>query len=239
MITDPVLFQWPHEVGPMITYMGYCGKGGLKDCSEVDSTTVKWFKIDEAGTSSDGKWWVEELSKSATRSSHYKALTRLQVSYQKARVTIPKDLAPGNYLIRHELIALHLATEYYGAEFYAGCAQLKVGGSGIKVPADQDLLSFPGSYKDNDKGIYTPNVFNPGNKYQFPGGPVAKLVGGGGNSGSNDGSNDNDDPSVPETGIHVGTGSCRLTKKSAITKRGSYYPRHHSRVMRDVLSSHH
>jgi cellulase len=31
-------------------------------------------------------------------------------------VTIPKDLKAGQYLIRHEIIALHLANELGGAE---------------------------------------------------------------------------------------------------------------------------
>lgn len=75
-----------------------------------------------------------------------------------ADVVIPKTLAPGNYLIRHEIIALHLATQRGGAEFYPSCAQLRVGGSQTGRPAENELVSFPGAYSDNDPGIYVPEV---------------------------------------------------------------------------------
>lgn len=35
--------------------------------------------------------------------------------------TVPKSLAPGNYLVRHELLALHQANT---PQFYAECAQV-------------------------------------------------------------------------------------------------------------------
>ena len=71
---------------------------------------------------------------------------------------LPKNLASGEYLVRHEIIALHLATQKGGAEFYPSCQQIKVGGSGTGVPSQDELLSFPGAYSDDDPGIYTPNV---------------------------------------------------------------------------------
>jgi len=71
---------------------------------------------------------------------------------------LPDNLAPGQYLVRHEIIALHLANEKGKAEFYPSCQQIKVGGNGTGVPTDDELLSFPGTYSDDDPGIYTPNV---------------------------------------------------------------------------------
>ena len=71
---------------------------------------------------------------------------------------LPKNLAPGQYLVRHEIIALHLATQEGKAEFYPSCQQINVGGSGTGVPTQDELLSFPGAYSDTDPGIYTPNV---------------------------------------------------------------------------------
>jgi len=63
----------------MITYMGFCGQGGSKDCSQVDSSSVKWFKIDEAGAKKDGHWYLEELSMSSLFSLLVAyMLTRLQ-----------------------------------------------------------------------------------------------------------------------------------------------------------------
>jgi hypothetical protein len=90
-------------------------------------------------------------------------------------VTIPKCIAPGQYLLRGELIALHSASSSMGAQFYMvrnslhasvtkhwlsedwtddylqECAQINiVGGSADKTPA---TVSFPGAYKQNDAGI--------------------------------------------------------------------------------------
>lgn len=65
--------------------------------------------------------------------------------------TIPSCLKPGYYLVRHEIIALHAAYQYPGAQFYPGCHQLKVVGAGSTVPTD--LVGFPGAYAQNDSGI--------------------------------------------------------------------------------------
>jgi hypothetical protein len=164
-----------------------------------------------------------------------------------AKVSIPNSLTPGNYLIRHEIVALHLANEMGGAEFYAGCAQLTVGGNGNKSPSDDELLMFPGAYKDDNKGIYVPSVFDRPLKYVFPGGDVAKLAAGNGGSGGSTPSSSSsaDSPSntgAPHGGSGSGSGSCRLKKKSTsstLKKRGVYHPKRYSRIMRDLVSPHH
>ena len=104
-------------------------------------------------------------------------------------------------MVRHEIIALHLATEKGKAEFYPSCQQIKVGGSGTGVPSQDQLVMFPGAYSDDDPGIFDPQVrftpanplirltesnlqvFDPSAQYTFPGGPVATL----GTSGGGDG----------------------------------------------------
>jgi fructose-specific component phosphotransferase system IIB-like protein len=92
---------------------------------------------------------------------------------------IPSTLAPGNYLIRHEIIALHLADQGPGkAEFYPSCSQLRVGGNQTGVPKESDLVSIPGAYKDSDPGLDDKDVFNIDVSYVFPGPPVATLVDG-------------------------------------------------------------
>ena len=77
---------------------------------------------------------------------------------EDAVVKLPHNLAPGNYMIRHEIIALHLANSKGGAEFYAGCVQLKVGGIETGFPRKDGLVKLPGAYSDNDPGIFVPNV---------------------------------------------------------------------------------
>ena len=146
--------------------------------------------------------------------------------------TLPSTLARGGYLIRHEIIALHLANQPGGAEFYPGCIQINVGGNQSGAPSPNELVRFPGAYKDNDPGILV-NAFSNA-AYKFPGPVVSKLASK--SSGSNGGdSNDNPDspsssptpskgpktetpqpsPSVapPKDG---GSGGCKPKKKRAV-----------------------
>ncbi|CAG7846131.1 SubName: Full=Related to endoglucanase B {ECO:0000313/EMBL:CCA66803.1} [Serendipita indica DSM 11827] len=91
-----------------------------------------------------------------------------------ASVTIPSKLAAGEYLLRHELLALHGATSVGGAQFYPVYIQLIVTRGGSASPSD---LAFPGAYSATDPGIY----FNPfqgdaaNQKYVGPGGPVHQF----------------------------------------------------------------
>ena len=65
--------------------------------------------------------------------------------------TIPSCLKPGYYLVRHEIIALHSASSYPGAQFYPGCHQLQV--TGTRSTVLSSLVAFPGAYKGSDPGI--------------------------------------------------------------------------------------
>jgi hypothetical protein len=96
------------------------------------------------------------------------------VNEQPIAVTLPTQVAPGGYLVRHEIIALHLAVTLGGAEFYPSCTQILVGGSQTGTP-DQ-TVSFPGAYNDNDPGIYDPNVYDDTAAYTFPGPPLSNLA---------------------------------------------------------------
>ncbi|EJF57368.1 hypothetical protein DICSQDRAFT_149825 [Dichomitus squalens LYAD-421 SS1] len=71
--------------------------------------------------------------------------------------TIPKNLPSGQYLIRAEQIALHVASTYGGAQFYVSCAQVNVvnGGDGTPGP----LVSIPGVYTGYEPGILI-NIYN-------------------------------------------------------------------------------
>ena len=53
--------QWPHNTGPIMTYMAAC-EGTT--CDKFNSTNAKWFKIDQAGQNANGSGWVQaEISK--------------------------------------------------------------------------------------------------------------------------------------------------------------------------------
>lgn len=79
---------------------------------------------------------------------------------------IPASLAPGNYLIRHELIALHQANT---PQFYAECAQLEVTGSGSGVPSGEYLAQIPGYAPQSDPGITVDTYMSKAETYTCPG----------------------------------------------------------------------
>ena len=80
--------------------------------------------------------------------------------------TLPRNLAAGDYLIRHEIIGLHIAQEVGGAEFYPSCTQIRVSSTENGVPKPENLVEFPGAYSDTDPGIVL-NVSNNFKSYLY------------------------------------------------------------------------
>ncbi|OQN97405.1 hypothetical protein B0A48_16564 [Cryoendolithus antarcticus] len=83
----------------------------------------------------------------------------------KMDVTIPSDIPAGDYLLRAEVIALHVASGLNGAQFYVSCYQITVSGGGSASPA---TVTFPGAYKNTDPGIYI-DIHNSISTYIDPG----------------------------------------------------------------------
>ncbi|KAF8827606.1 hypothetical protein HHX47_DHR4000019 [Lentinula edodes] len=200
--------NWPHNTGPMLTYMTSCGSS---DCTQYNSSSSKWFKIAEIGivtnaTSSNSPVWAQQSVMNG-------AFTN---------VTLPSTLSPGNYLIRHEIIALHLATALGGAEFYPACSQVKVGGSQTGMAEDSEMVLFPGAYKDTDPGIYDPDVYS-SNSYTFPGPPIAAFVTASASSSSGSSSSSTSSAPTATTGSTPGSSSsssgaqtvCRLQRRTS------------------------
>ncbi|KAG8810371.1 Esterase/lipase/thioesterase [Serendipita sp. 399] len=146
--------SWVTMGVPVMNYMAKCS--GSCSTFRGDSGSP-WFKISQ-DVYSGGKWGNQ----------------RLVASNFTATVTIPSKLAAGDYLLRHENLALHGASSPGGAQFYPVCIHLKVTGGGSASPSG---LAFPGAYKANDPGI----LFNPyqgdaaNQKYVAPGGPVYQF----------------------------------------------------------------
>lgn len=65
--------------------------------------------------------------------------------------TIPAATPSGEYLLRVEQIALHMAMQPNGAQFYLSCTQIKITGGGSGTPGP--LVALPGAYTTNDPGI--------------------------------------------------------------------------------------
>jgi cellulase len=93
--SDPVD---PSHKGPILAYLAK-----VNDATQADVTGLKWFKIYQDGlNTATGKWAVDKLVDNKGK-----------VSFK-----LPSCIAPGQYLLRVELIALHSAGNYPGAQFY-------------------------------------------------------------------------------------------------------------------------
>ena len=150
---------WPEShVGPVLTYVAKCDG----DCSTADPAGLKFVKIDEAGFNAQTKKWAaQELIENGNSWTS----------------TIPASLAAGNYVARHEIIALHGGGSPNGAQNYPQCINIEVTGSGTESPEGTVATSL---YKADDAGI----LFSPygdNSSYKIPG---PALFGSGSGSGS-------------------------------------------------------
>lgn len=147
---------WPHAIGPVVVWMAKCPGA----CTSTTPSGSAWFKIDQSGllsgTLSGGTWGMGKL---INQNSSWTS-------------TIPAALAPGNYLIRHELLAIHTSN---APQWYPECAQLVVTGSGTKTPSASYLAAIPGVYQmsnpEVDIDIYS-NANQGVTTYTIPGPPV-------------------------------------------------------------------
>ncbi|KAG9126539.1 hypothetical protein FRC07_003080 [Ceratobasidium sp. 392] len=135
----------PGHLGPVMVYLAK-----IPDATQTSVTGLKWFKIAEDGLDANGVWGV----------------TRLFNAKGKATAVIPKCIPSGNYLLRAEIIALHAAGSYPGAQFYMECAQINVTGGGSASPA---TVSFPGTYSGTDPGVKINIYYPPVTNYTIPG----------------------------------------------------------------------
>jgi len=151
---ETVQLQWtewpPSHHGPVIDYLANCNG----ECTTVDKTSLLFNKIDGFGlisyTAQPGVWASDQLISTNNTWT----------------VTIPSSVAPGNYVLRHEIIALHSAGNANGAQNYPQCINLKVTGPGI----DSLTTGTPGDklYTPSDPGILV-NIYTTLSSYAVPG----------------------------------------------------------------------
>ncbi|KAI0628545.1 glycoside hydrolase family 61 protein [Trametes polyzona] len=135
-----------NHYGPINIYMAK-----VEDATTAVGSSAGWFKVAEMGLpSSNPDYWATEVLNDNCGHFTFK---------------VPADIAPGNYLIRAEVIALHVASQVGGAQFYMSCFQVNVGGSGSANPP---TVSFPGAYNAQDPGILI-NIYQPLSTYTIPG----------------------------------------------------------------------
>lgn len=136
--------------GPVLVYMA-----AVSDAASAEGADAKWFKVFQDtwasnGTSgSDDNWGTKDLNTCCGMMD----------------VKIPEDIAPGDYLIRAEAVALHAAGSSGGAQFYMTCYQVTVTGSGSATP---DTVAIPGAYDASDPGILI-NIYQTLTAYEAPG----------------------------------------------------------------------
>ncbi|KAF7790518.1 hypothetical protein EIP86_001474 [Pleurotus ostreatoroseus] len=132
--------------GPINIYMAK-----VDDATSAVGSDASWFKVFDMGMPSNNPdfWATEVLNDNC---GHF-------------TFTVPSGIAPGNYLIRAEVIALHVASTVGGAQFYMSCYQVNVGGSGSAAPP---TVKFPGAYSAQDPGILI-NIYQSLTTYDIPG----------------------------------------------------------------------
>jgi len=163
-----ITYYWspwlPSHRGPMTSYLAlYAG-----DLAKVNLNELKFFKIAEDALHDDSKTWATD---------------KLIADNGLWDTSIPADIKPGSYVLRHELTALHFATEnsnykYFGGikpapQFYISCFALNITGDGTAVPQGE---TFPGAYKATDPGLKF-DIFVKLDRYPIPGPPVYRAQG--------------------------------------------------------------
>lgn len=155
---DSVWLQWngwpAGHVGPILDYMAPCGSEG---CASVDKSSLRFFKVAHAGL------------RNGTNTFHTEMLSR----NKGWLVRIPAGLKPGDYVLRHEVIALHAAGRINGAQNYPQCFSLRVEGRGTELPKGVFGTRL---YERDDMGILV-DVRTDFHSYRVPGPGVVDIGG--------------------------------------------------------------
>ncbi|KAG9093606.1 hypothetical protein FRC07_011436 [Ceratobasidium sp. 392] len=159
--------QWPHPEGPALAYMARCDKD---DCTKFDPSNAKFFKIQEAGLDTSKKP-IQGWNDHVPAGQGLWIQNKQQFEGSWFTVTIPKDIKPGHYLLRHELISLQSAhSRSDGAQYYPACIQMNVINGGNAEPEGVPATKLY-TVDDGIIDIYTPS---PGGikSYKIPGPPL-------------------------------------------------------------------
>ncbi|KFA70264.1 hypothetical protein S40285_09412 [Stachybotrys chlorohalonatus IBT 40285] len=149
--------QWNSaHSGPVFDYLARCPND---NCQTFDGSGNVWVKI-------------SQLAFNPTASPQW-ASDFLRERGARWDVVIPPTLAPGSYLLRHEILGLHVAGVRNGAQFYPSCTNIRViQGGTTQLPTG---VALPGAYNPDDtQGIMVQlwRVNQGQVSYVAPGGPV-------------------------------------------------------------------
>ena len=143
---------WPESHhGPISDWLAPCDG----PCQNVNKEDLRFFKITGLGVIEPGV-------------PGYSAADLLIENNNAWVVQIPSNIAPGHYVLRHEILALHGAGSPDGAQSYPQCINLEITGSGTETPA-----GVPGTalYAADDPGVLV-NIYDANLDYIVPGGDI-------------------------------------------------------------------
>ncbi|KAF2180219.1 lytic polysaccharide monooxygenase [Zopfia rhizophila CBS 207.26] len=143
--------EWPESHhGPVLDYLAKCAGD---DCTTETADALSFFKVQESGlidgSAAPGKWASDDLIANNNTWS----------------VKIPSSIAAGQYVLRHEIIALHSAGQENGAQNYPQCINIEVTGGGSANPTGVKATEF---YTPDDAGIKV-SIYSAPLTYEIPG----------------------------------------------------------------------
>ncbi|KAL8396891.1 hypothetical protein RB594_003837 [Gaeumannomyces avenae] len=156
-------WYWLHPVGPMTAWLAPCldpDLTGARDCRDLDPSDpadgVRWFKVWEAGFLPDND--NDQGGGGGGGGGDLQTGTWYQKAFQRWdglgpamwEVRLPPRLRPGLYMVRHEIVSLHVAGR---PQFYPECAHLNVSGAGDDLPPREFWRPFPGAYDDDEPSL--------------------------------------------------------------------------------------
>ncbi|CAN8098211.1 unnamed protein product [Discula destructiva] len=142
--------SWPaSHHGPIVDYLANCNG----DCTVANKMDLHFFKIAGVGlmqdTTAPGKWATDTLI----------------ANNHSWVIKMPDDLVEGNYVWRHEIIALHSAEDSDGAQNYPQCFNLAVTGTGTLAPTGTLGTAL---YSESEGGIKV-DIYRTLDSYDIPG----------------------------------------------------------------------
>jgi len=141
--------------------MASCGG----DCTTFDASNAEFFKIDQEGYLGPPpaqNWATDKL---------------IQDNFSWT-VAIPKTIKDGEYLVRHEILAMHSVGQ---PQFYPSCTQVRVNNGGSSTPASTEVVKATDIY---DSATF-PDIWDGVTSFNIAGPLLSKMATGGGSSSGN------------------------------------------------------
>ncbi|KAL1960742.1 hypothetical protein VTO42DRAFT_6572 [Malbranchea cinnamomea] len=140
---------WPESHhGPVLNYLAKVDG----DFSDIDPSTLQFFKFDETGLvsgSNPGYWGTDVMLANGRRYS----------------MMIPSTIAPGKYVLRHELVALQ---NVGAAQLYPQCINIEVTSNTTEGDVNPGGTPATELYSPADPGFLF-NIYEQYDSYPIPG----------------------------------------------------------------------